>query len=118
MDKRDVTPNARFWHWHRDSLVKLTLKPGQTLHHHYGSDDQEGWSWYGSTWTHDGDTLTWAWCDDGADCDGRLTQSGETACALTALYAGSRDESGLVVYPAWSDAKRWQRDYAAEALGY
>ena len=118
-------PNARFWHFHRDSLVKLTLTPGQVLHHQSGGPDEEGWSWSGNTWTHNGDTVTWDWCDDGVDCDGRLTRGGELVCAVTELQADRRknnqdhdqEDEGMAI-PDWTEQNRWQRDHAAEAMGY
>ncbi|MBK5966406.1 hypothetical protein CCR95_20540 [Thiocystis minor] len=114
-------PNARFWHWHRDSVVKITLKPGQVLHHQSGGPDEEGWSRSGNTWSHDGDTVTWEWCDDGFDCDGRLTRGGALVCALTELQADCREQEqegeGMAI-PDWTEQNRWQRDHAAEAMGY
>lgn len=116
-------PNARFWHWHRDSVVKLTLTPGQVLHHQSGGPDEEGWSWSGNTWTHDGDTVTWEWCDDGVDCDGRLTRGGALVCPLTELQADRREQEQegeriAFRFPNWTEHRQWQRDHAAEAMGY
>lgn len=35
---------ARFWHFHRDGWVKLTLRDDQELHYGYGGPTEEGWS--------------------------------------------------------------------------
>ena len=123
MDNR----NARFWAHLGESRgwVKVTLRPGQVLDHHMGGPDDEGWWAQGVYWHHEGDHVRREWYTDGADCDGRMSTGGEARCGLAelaALPAESRRWSGTtLVYPArpqWTPADKWQRDHAAEAMGY
>ena len=108
--------NARFWLFsHNGDWVKLTLKPSQTLSWGSFSEDEEGWTRVSQAWMHEGDRVRMSWYEDGTDCDGRLSAGGELVCPLEALTARSVD--GLLV-PDWDTEQRWQRDYAAEAMGY
>lgn len=127
-------PNARFWAWHRGSWVKITLRPGQSLHCFYSSRDEEGWSSELEEWNHEGDIIVRNWANDGRDCDGRLSHSGRDKCLLVNLRriqayhdptAGATgrlawlDERGRRIYrPDWQKVSRMQRDYASEAMGY
>jgi hypothetical protein len=114
MDKR----NARFWIWHADGWVKLTLKPGQTLRTWTGGDHDEGWSTESHTFSHEGDHVRDEWYHDGTDCDGRLSRGGVAMCALPRLAARCDRYTQPHRVPEWVDAGRWQRDLAAEAMGY
>jgi len=98
--------------------VKLTLKPGQELHHTCGGPTDEGWHREWNKWSFDGRYVTSEWLSDGVDCDGRLEQFGTSICALAELHAGYVDEALCVTYPAWRDTEAGQRDHAAEAMGY
>ena len=43
-------PNARFWVFKHTGPVKLTLRPGQTLHHYHGERTEEGWTSTAESW--------------------------------------------------------------------
>lgn len=134
--------NARFWHWHRDGWVKLTLRPGQTIEHRMGGSTDEGWSHTSHRWT-----LAHDWAEfpvpvvrcealtESCDCDGRLDQGGCWVCPLDELQArdmADPEEAGYwqggelvtdpinqgILAPRWHREESWQRDYAAEAMGY
>lgn len=116
--------NARFWTYHpvADSFVKLTLKPGQTLHHWQGWPTDEGWSSAAMTWSFDGEVVCREVIHDGQDCDGRLTTMRRQQCALADLRVMREDDTlrdhKSPWLPDWSDVSSSQRDYAAEAMGY
>lgn len=80
--------NARFWHYSTgtgDGWVKLTLRPGQTLHWHEYHRTDEGHSFQTYTWTHNGDSITRQWSNGGRDCDGHISTTGTDACQLSKL---------------------------------
>jgi hypothetical protein len=112
--------NARFWEFINGAPVKLTLTPGQTLHHYQGGPTDEGWSSEATSWrlSNNGRMLRREHTSDGADCDGRVS-SGCDAVALpdpadfVPLYY-----SPELSRPYWRDAGGWQRDRQAEAAGY
>ena len=108
---------ARFWHYSHGGAVLIKIRQGQTLHHWVGHSTDEGWTSSTSVWTFDGETLVSEWCDDGVDCDGRLTRSGSSVCTAANLKAGYVDEDGLA-FPLWERGDEYQRDYSAEAMNY
>lgn len=119
--------NARFWIYLNGGPVKLTLRPGQSLRWWQGGPCDEGWSSESETWTLDEDenVLRREWCNDGSDCDGRLTRYGECEANLDELFVVepyfSDDEQGLwegVKYPDWQRVSAGQRDQYAESMGY
>lgn len=110
--------NARFWVWANDGMVKLTLRPDQSLSHHRGGTHGEGWWRSGDVWTHEGDRVTWEQYTDGTDCDGRhgserTLHSSGLGAALKAEEAGD----GTRV-PDWSEKTHRVHDAFAEAAGY
>ncbi|MCP1852818.1 MULTISPECIES: hypothetical protein [unclassified Bradyrhizobium] len=109
---------ARFWHYHKSGLVRIALRTGQTLHHSHGARTDEGWTRESNIFSFDGQTVTNEWCDDGADCDGRLTCNGVCSCAADRLSAGYHDVENGARFPDWQAAASIQRDYSAEAAGY
>jgi hypothetical protein len=109
--------NARFWVYANDSLVKLTLKPGQVLRHVEGGYTDEGYSWTETRWEYDDFDckLLRSKTTESRDCDGRMDYFSEYECGLIELNY-SRD--GEEDYPDWKVLHRSQRDYSAEAAGY
>lgn len=112
--------NARFWVYINDSHAKLTLTPGQSIHHYRGERTDEGWRSETHVWTHEGSFIRQDWCSDGVDCDGRMTWSATGECALDRLgaHCGYAAPPGTPPMPDWQNIERSQRDYSAEAMGY
>jgi hypothetical protein len=111
--------NARFWIFHRDGWVKLTLAPGASLSFSYGGATDEGWSRHSETLSHDGSGIVSEACEDGVDCDGRLTRYGVYRCALDKLASRDcslSDAPGLL--PEWESISSRQRDEYAESMNY
>lgn len=116
--------NARFWTFENNGWVKLTLRPSQQLSHGVGGRTDEGWSFYGCTWEHEGDRVSRHWISDGRDCDGRLTHEGHDFALLSELAAvesylmeGEKPEQ-TVLRPDWHDLERAVFDEYAVAAGY
>lgn len=115
--------NARFWTFINGGPVKLTLRPGQSLSHSRFAHTDEGWSRESYTWTHHGDRIESAWCEDGRDCDGQLTRRGTGFAQLDKLGenpAWPPDDPNMagVLWPEWEDVETSQRDEFAELAGY
>ena len=107
--------NARFNVYINGQTTKLTLTPGQRLHHFKSYRTDEGWSSELEVWEHRGTYVYRYSKDDGVDCDGRLSQSCELICPLNDLQ--SHEYEGIKL-PTWQRLKAWQRDYQAESRGY
>lgn len=107
--------NARFWVPWRHGLVKLTLKPGQSLHASHGGPDDEGWSWTLKGWEHQGNKVVYQRREDGCDCDGRIRDYQKLECPIQDLHAHEFEGRH---YPKWQDAEHTRRDFQAEAAGY
>jgi hypothetical protein len=80
---------ARFWVWINDGWVKLSIPPGEPWEWCHAHPTDEGWSSESIRWTNDGQCVTREWCDDGVDCDGRLTRSGSDYCPIEQLRANA-----------------------------
>ena len=109
---------VRFWHYHNGSEVLIKMTAGETLFHSHGGPTDEGWTRESHAWHFDGETVTCEWCHDGADCDGRLTRSGESFCSVADLRAGFHDAETNIQFPRWQERDSRQRDYSAEAMNY
>ena len=109
--------NARFWVYHNDDVVKLTLRPAQSLTAWTYTTDEEGWCATSEHWSHEGDSVVNTWDSIGVDCDGKLRTGGSRRAALDKLHE-YRYEPGEPKFPKWEDTAQWQRDYQAEAAGY
>jgi len=81
--------NIRFWDYVY-SPVKITLKPGQTLHHCKRYFNGEGNSIDCISWSYIDNHLKAIVFSDGFDCDGRLTTYSEYQCKIL--------ETGLETY--------------------
>lgn len=117
--------NARFWIYVNDGFVKLTLQPGQELRWHHAWHNGEGWSAEGYTWLYADDepTVYETHDTDGRDCDGRLSTHDEFYCPIAELQTTAERPDQWEGFwadrkPNWERLKAWQRDYAAEAMGY
>lgn len=92
------------------------------------SEDEEGWSRTACTWTLDGDRVVHTVYRDGRDCDGRYSSDDVYSCPVSDLAASipgrtqADEENGTPPHPfkvpVWTEGRRSQRDYTAEAAGY
>lgn len=71
--------NARFWTHMSNGVVKLTVKPGETLRWHSFERHDEGWSSEAHEWSSDGYTLFHSVTIESRDCDGRHDWRGSSA---------------------------------------
>lgn len=127
--KRQNPPNARFWHFHRLSWVKITLRPGQALHHSHSYEHDEGWSCeaFKLSYHVQARAIREEWLDSGTDCDGRHRSTGEQECSLADLHAvRSYGEEPMsyhggerIFRPDWQKSKETECfDQFARAAGY
>lgn len=112
---RNGPANARFWTYVHGDLVKLTLRPGQTLEHSEGGPTEEGYHWLWIEWTLHHDHVTRFTREDSRDCDGRVTDEEHAECALDQLSAHEFEGTR---FPQWERSHERHRDYNAEAAGY
>jgi hypothetical protein len=110
-----MAKNARFW-WYCHDWVKITLKPGQTLHHFFSKPTDEGYTAEGVRWVYDDNHVHVETYNDGRDCDGRLERFSESFCPVDKLMSVTYNEAPPL--PDWEEAVHSQRDHAAEAMGY
>ena len=114
--------NARFWAYLNGGLVKITLRPGQSLSWNNSRQTEEGWNTEFDSWEHIGDRIIRDCGSMGRDCDGRIEYYSTSECMLTDLACGCEpygiDDCADVRYPAWELTDDHCRDYAAEAAGY
>lgn len=118
--------NARFWGLINDSPVKITIKPGHSLHWRKVWCHEEGWSAEAVTWFHEIDHIDRQSMTDGTDCDGRLSTFTECRCTLGSLggyrpspHAADVPESlDAYQFPQWERVRGSQRDQYAETMGY
>jgi hypothetical protein len=100
--------NARFWHW-SDGWVKLTLRPGQTLHWHEYHRTDEGHSFQTVTWHHyagsDGQQVIREWSHGGRDCDGHIATTGTDACPLSKLIDRQLVTGDDPPHPDWQEVQ-------------
>ena len=106
---------VRFWTYHNDADVRLTLTNGQTIALVRGGPTDEGYSHESVRFTLEGDTVVQEYDSDARDCDGRFSTSGTAECRIDRLDAHQYNGQG---YPKWERVDASQRDYSAEAMGY
>lgn len=113
-----TTTRIRFLTRINDGVVKITLAPGQTLHHFQGRPTDEGWTSTAIRWTFDGAGVTRETLHRERDCDG-LHENGctffATAQMLTARCDHLTDGHRM---PEWSKIDAHQRDHTAEAANF
>lgn len=116
--KRKSKDRVRFWYYGENGPVQITLRNGQAIHHTHVWDNGEGYSRRSVQWHYDGETVRADHVFSGTDCDGPHRTYLEEICEKANLHAGFVDAEYGVTYPAWKTLKHWQRDLAAEAMGY
>jgi len=109
--------NARFWIFHIEGYVKITLAPGDFLHHSRGWNHDEGWTVEFFTLAYDGAVVEMSGGTDGTDCDGRMETAHAYECKL-ALLKVHEVEGTEIKFPQWDHVSASQRDHTAEAAGY
>jgi hypothetical protein len=115
--RHEATPTARFWTFHRDGWVKLSIRPGASLTALTGGRHDEGFSYTAETFENTGCGVAYQWATWGLDCDGRHESGGGAYCPIPDLTATPADTFGPA-RPDWQQTRRHQRDHAAEAAGY
>lgn len=122
--------NARFWEYINGSLVKLTLRPGQRLHHSHSETTDEGWSAESKYWEYDADwsTVSFVSVSDGRDCDGYLSRTTEGQCWVVDLnsrpaFIGQNPDyedlyHDTIKLPNWEYDSARIHDESAIAAGY
>jgi hypothetical protein len=122
-------PNARFWVWHHEGWVKLTLAPSECVVYGGGGEHEEGWSSWSSTYEHHGDRIVATHFRNGRDCDGYQEHESVTYCLLENLHAIDKHAEELergdqwqdsvgIMAPDWQPHSSRQRDQYAEMMGY
>ncbi len=111
-----VPRTARWWHWHKDSWVKLSLRPGQVIELTGGGQHEEGYSCWAERFEHVGNGITSETCTWGRDCDGGHEDSWEGFCSIYNL--ASREGHDGTPVPRWTTVDAAQRDEYAEMAGY
>ena len=111
--------SIRFWEFVNNSWVKITLAPGQILHHATGGPTDEGYSFEHVVYDYSGAITREITCE-ALDCDGRLDRFYEQTLERIELTAAG---PSMMDHPAgpraiWADGKSSQRDYPAESAGY
>mgnify|MGYP003628839376 FL=1 len=116
------TRNVRFWVHHGDSLVKLTLRPEQTIGFECGGSTEEGFHVTYESFYYDADRGGIEHDSDsrGRDCDGAYSTSWGGWCAVgdEQRVELTHDGSDRCWGPRWKQETQSQRDMTAEAMGY
>ena len=122
---KNATKNARFWVYYgpADGMVKLTLRPGQSLAVATGGPTDEGYSHSWEEWTHNGDVVTRECANHSRDCDGPMERYQTDECAIADLASewGYKEWDFIgppLLVPAWRKVGSAQRDHYAESMGY
>lgn len=112
--------NARFWIYHNNDFIKVTLRQGQALSFGKSERTDEGWRAYGETLTFLGDVVTRSCGSDETDCDGRHSWDCELECPLSDLrgHTHHHEDGSLYLTPLWQITNDQHRDHRAEAMGY
>ena len=108
-------PNARFWVWHKDAWVRITLRPGQTLEAHVFVRTPEGWVSEFSTWTHRGRYVFWESAINGRNRRGNYVRNVCYYCLLNSLEGrdmfsemGVAENVGISA-PDWMVERDWHQ---------
>lgn len=117
----------RFWIYWREGIVKITVTEDKDVELCYGGPTDEGYSYHSEKYTLRGGVLERKMCDWSSDCDGRFVHGAKDywtpECGFVPCvgvdsqgYCYELDEQR----PNWSSEtdEMWERDYAAEAMGY
>lgn len=117
---------VRFWRYHSDGYVKLTLHPGQVIRFICGGSHDEGYSFSVDEFRHVGpyiELISTAW---GRDCDGPRSDSVTSICnpsdlMINETYESYWQEPGhdpAIRLPQWRSVESVTFDQFAEMSGY
>lgn len=115
---------ARFWVWHHDGFVRISLRDGDSLTACDSRATDEGYSATVTTWSRDGDTIISEWSSRGRDCDGDHGYDSTVTCNIAELAVNDQfadgDEFGqpILQTPNWQKENARQYDRNAELAGY
>ena len=98
--------------------MKLSIRPGQTLHRDTGGPCDEGYSYTHESWHNAGTGVVYTRDTSGRDCDGHHESGAQAWCPMTDLRAVSSLDGTEPYRPDWQHVVGHQRDHAAEAAGY
>lgn len=127
MVRDDQHKNARFWQWHNNGWVKITLRPGQSLSTADCRQTDEGFCSEYNRWALEDGIVTSEYSQESRDCDGRHSYSCSVECPVgllrdTELCSDDpidyHDDGSKYFTPSWVKIGSGQRDHAAEAMGY
>jgi hypothetical protein len=113
-----MNKSARFWTYHGEGLVKLTLHDGEALCNRRGSPTDEGWWSEAVIWRLENGIVERETIQDGRDCDGRLTRHYVDSCPIANLASEPAYYDPGYMVPTWQDCGSSQRDEYAEIAGY
>ena len=115
----------RFWIYWQESIVRLTIREGQTIELHSGGPTDEGYSHHYESYTLEDGVLSRLCGSDCRDCDGRMVHSQRDYWLpeFGTVPCNSWNNGEMTELPErrpnWQEESApWQRDYAAEAAGY
>ena len=111
---------ARFWIWHVEGFVRLSLRDGHKIEFVSGGAHEEGYSCTVECYSREGDVINYQCSSWGRDCDGGYGDNREFHCHVSQLTAD--DDGGYDGHaparPAWVKGEACQYDQHAEAAGY
>ncbi len=110
--------NARFWVYINSGYARITLRQGQSVTHYSGGPTDEGYNHKRERWSLNGMVIRHEVSIDACDCDGRITHHQEREAEISQLRAYPAYSAPDLRVPRWMVAGTYQRDYAAEAMGY
>jgi hypothetical protein len=111
----------RVWQYHYPSWVRITLSDGEELHWCHGYRHEEGWAREYESWLYEAEEgiVTHSQHREGTDCDGRYAHGGACVVSVASLLQRCGKESPpRHERHLWQPEEQYQRDYAAEAMGY
>lgn len=117
-DLRQSNPTVRFWAFINNSMVRIAIHPGQTLHHSAFQHTDEGFERFSRSWTHDGRFVSESSYCRSRDCDGLYENWWERECEADRMAAVSNVHVPGHLLPEWRHLNSNQRDHSAEAAGY
>lgn len=108
----------RFWIWHNESPVRLSLQDGQELQLTGGGHNEEGYSYWSDTYSREDNIVRCEHFTTSRDCDGRLDTDSVSQFEFGDRAVDENEFAPGILFPTWKKRHSGQRDYNAEAAGY